>query len=386
MNLINRIFERIFPPVTKIPAGVYHYQAPPEADFPYRLHLRMDPEGSATLILNASTVLHLNQTAAEYAYHIIKLTPPETVAREISNRYPISAKKALADYEDFKERLDTMISTPDLDPETYLGLDRDQPYTSLTAPYRLECALTYRVSEENGKHLAPVERVRRELITEEWQTILQKAWDAGIPHVIFTGGEPTLRPDLADLIHFAEELGMVTGLLTDGLRLTEKDYLHSLLRNGLDHMMILLNPHDEQSWEAVKDSIAEDIFVTVHLTISHSNRDQIQKSFQKLAEIGVKTLSLTVDTPDLEEAMSGFRQSAAQLGLTLVWDLPVPFSSFNPVGLELGEAQENAQGAGKAWLYVEPDGDVLPAQGADRVLGNLLTDAWDQVWSAPQEG
>jgi len=38
-------------------------------------------------------------------------------------------------------------------------------------------------------------------------------------------------------------------------------------------------------------------------------------------------------------------------------------------------------GAGKAWLYVEPDGDVLPAQGmADQVLGNLLKDGWEKIY------
>jgi hypothetical protein len=37
-------------------------------------------------------------------------------------------------------------------------------------------------------------------------------------------------------------------------------------------------------------------------------------------------------------------------------------------------------GAGKAWMYVEPDGDVLPAQGeADKVLGNFLHDGWEQI-------
>ena len=38
-------------------------------------------------------------------------------------------------------------------------------------------------------------------------------------------------------------------------------------------------------------------------------------------------------------------------------------------------------GPGHAWLYVEPDGDVLPGQGHyQQVLGNLLTDAWESIW------
>lgn len=379
MNLIHRIVERFFPPVMKLPAGIYHYQAPPEAEFPYRLHLRIDQEGNGTLILNASTVLHLNLTAAEYAYHLIKRTPSDAVAEQISSRYRIPAKQALADFQEFNQRLETMITTPDLDPVAYLGLDREEPYSNVDAPYRLDCALTYRTDDEDSKRLAPVERVKRELITGEWKTIVQKAWEAGIPHVIFTGGEPTLRPDLPELIAFAEELGMVTGLLTDGLRLTEKDYLHGLLRSGLDHMMILLDPQEDQSWEAVRDAIAEDVFITVHLTITASNDAKLKKYLKKLAEMGVKNLSLSANSSKLKDALVENRKAVADFGLNLVWDLPVPYSSFNPVALELTETDHSA-GAGKAWLYVEPDGDVLPAQGEKTVLGNLLTDPWEKIW------
>jgi MoaA/NifB/PqqE/SkfB family radical SAM enzyme len=39
------------------------------------------------------------------------------------------------------------------------------------------------------------------------------------------------------------------------------------------------------------------------------------------------------------------------------------------------------EGGGRAWLYVEPDGDVLPTQGVDRVLGNVLRDSWADIWA-----
>ena len=75
------------------------------------------------------------------------------------------------------------------------------------------------------------------------------------------------------------------------------------------------------------------------------------------------------------------RQQAANLGLKLVWDLPVPYSACNPVSLELQrEESKTADGAGRAWLYVEPDGDVLPSQGVNKVLGNLLSDPFAKVW------
>jgi hypothetical protein len=36
-----------------------------------------------------------------------------------------------------------MIETPDLDPVSFLGIDRQEPYTDLVAPYRMDCAITY---------------------------------------------------------------------------------------------------------------------------------------------------------------------------------------------------------------------------------------------------
>jgi MoaA/NifB/PqqE/SkfB family radical SAM enzyme len=44
------------------------------------------------------------------------------------------------------------------------------------------------------------------------------------------------------------------------------------------------------------------------------------------------------------------------------------------------EASVAPDGAGRAWLYVEPDGDVLPSQGIDRLLGNILRDPWSEIW------
>jgi MoaA/NifB/PqqE/SkfB family radical SAM enzyme len=43
------------------------------------------------------------------------------------------------------------------------------------------------------------------------------------------------------------------------------------------------------------------------------------------------------------------------------------------------------QGAGRAWLYVEPDGDVLPAQGINKILGNLVSDSWEKIWLAAEK-
>ena len=251
-----------------LPAEAHTFQSGPDEP-PYRLHLRLMKDGSGILIVNAATVLHLNATAAEFAHHMIKGTSPEETARQVSRRYRISQAEAQKDYIDFRDRVQTLIHTPDLDPTTFLDFERVAPHSQeLTAPLRLDCALTYRLPAGADASLAPTKRVDRELTTGEWQTIMDKAWAVGIPHITFTGGEPTLREDLPALIAHAEKNGQVTGLLSDGLKLADKAYLHTLLQTGLDHLLFILDPDDQASWKALETVMPEDLYTTVHLTVT----------------------------------------------------------------------------------------------------------------------
>ncbi|MBC8507953.1 MAG: radical SAM protein [Anaerolineales bacterium] len=379
MTSIREAVRNLFVQKEPLPVGIFHYQAPPDADFPYRLHLRLEPDGGGLLIVNASTVLHLNQTAAEYAYHLVQNSPDDVAASQIATRYQVSKNQALEDFKDLKERLLTMIDIPDLDPITFFDFERDDPYAGeITAPYRLDCALTYRLPEGADPDAAPTKRVDHELSTEEWSTIIDKAWEIGIPHIVFTGGEPTLRNDLPDLIAHAEANGQVTGLLTDGLKLADNDYLNALLQTGLDHLMVLLHPEDESAWAALDNVLPQDLHTTVHLTLTQENAASASALLERLANMGVNALSLSESSPDLNEILQTTADLAAEFGLSLVWDVPVPYSTHNPIALETAE-DEPPQGAGRAWLYVEPDGDVLPTQGVNQVLGNLLQDDWDKI-------
>ena len=377
--LIKSLRDR-FQPVAALPTGVHHYQSKPASPSAFRLHLRLEADGSGILIVNASTILHLNQTAAEYAYQWVKDRTPEEAAKAIAARYRVNRKQALQDYQDFIQRVETMLNTPDLDPVTYLDFAREEPYSKeLSAPYRLDCALTYRLPEGENIHYAPIERVKNELSTEEWKTILSKAWEAGIPHAVFTGGEPALREDLPALIAHTQAIGQVCGLLSGSLRLASADYLKTILDSGLDHLMYLLQPDQEESWKALGNALASDLSTTAHLTLDRSMAARAGSILERLASMQVRWLSLSASDPAGAEALTTLRNRAAELGLSLQWDLPVPYSPANPISQEIGTP---SSGAGKAWLYVEPDGDVLPEQGVNRVLGNFLRDPWTKIWAA----
>jgi organic radical activating enzyme len=347
----------------------------------------LEKDGDGILIVNASTVLHLNETAAEYAYHLVNCTPEDQVAKTIASRYRINRSQAMQDYLEFKENIDTLVTTPDLDPVMFLNFERQEPYSGhIGAPYRLDCALTYRLPDGVDPDFAPTKRVTRELSTDEWKRILDKSWEIGIPHIIFTGGEPTLREDLVPLIEKAEDNGQVTGLLTDGFNLGNKEYLDSLLQTGLDHVLFILHPEIDQAWTALKSVLEEDIYTAVHLTITPLNVDEIHDLIHKLDEINVCALSLSATEESLDSDLESARELAAELEIDLVWDIPVPYSTHNPVAVEI-EADEIGvtEGSGLAWLYIEPDGDILPSQEINKVLGNVLSDTWEQIWSQHEE-
>lgn len=373
MNILNQLFTKVAP----LPVGTYHLQTQQDQK-PYRLHLRLQKDGSGLLILNAATVMQLNPTAAECAYHYIKGSTPQEAAKQLSARYRVDAKTALADFNSFVDRIETLISTPDLDPASFLDFERVQPH-SADATLRLDCALTYRLSDDTHAIYAPVKRVDRELTTDEWEQILDKAWQAGIPHIVFTGGEATLRDDLSQLIAYAEKNGQVCGLLTDGLKLADKEYLELLLQTGLDHVMLILQPDNPLSWKAIETIVPEDLFLTVHLTLNKENVNGAKEILEKVANLAVENISLSTSESDLLDEMLELQSVANSLRLNIRFDLPVPYSASHPVAIETVD-DEIPAGAGKTWMYVEPDGDVLPAQGeADKVLGNFLKDDWEDI-------
>ena len=385
MSNLFKSFRNLFEPIRPIAPGIYHFQAPPKDPRNYRLHLRVEPDGQGVMIVNAATILHLNQTAVEYGYYLVNNWPIDRIIDAIVSRYRVNRVQAQKDYQDFVDRIDILVSKPGLDPVTFLDFELQAPHSGeISAPYRLDCALTYRLPPEANPALAPTKRVSRELTTEEWITILDKAWQVGIPHIVFTGGEPTLREDLSQLITHAETNGQVSGLLTNGSSLIDQSYLNSLLLTGLDHVLIVWDYGRANNWEILENLAKVDLFTAVHLTLYEENQTQILPIIKRLAEMKINALSLSTLSTKLIPQLQKARDYTADLHLPLIWDLPVPYSRQNPITLELVDHQMT-QGAGRAWLYVEPDGDVLPAQGINKILGNLVSDSWEKIWLAAEK-
>src|SRR3546814_4307573 len=93
--------------------------------------------------------------------------------------------------------------------------------TGLGAPFAMLAELTHRCPLQCPYCSNPLEleRASNELTTEEWSRVIDEAAEMGMLQIHFSGGEPTVRRDLAALVKRASEVGLYSNLITSGVLL-----------------------------------------------------------------------------------------------------------------------------------------------------------------------
>tara|TARA_R100000458_G_scaffold54257_1_gene57181 strand:- start:2245 stop:3399 length:1155 start_codon:yes stop_codon:yes gene_type:complete len=114
-------------------------------------------------------------------------------------------------------------------------------------PLWLLAELTYRCPLQCPYCSNPLDFARShdELSTAEWIEVFRQAREMGAAQLGFSGGEPLVRQDLAELIAAARGLGYYTNLITSGIGLTEEK-IASFADAGLDHIQISFQAADEE--------------------------------------------------------------------------------------------------------------------------------------------
>ncbi len=388
------------------PTGVFHYRREDEHG-KARVHLRIDQDGRGVLLVNASRVYHLNPTAAVMAYLRLEGLTDEVAMKALRRWFRVDIREAQRDYQDFCEKLALMTSPEDHCAVCEMELEITAPFSARpSSPYRMDLAITYRCNNSCEHCYNERNRKVQELSTGQWKNVLDRLWSLGIPHVVFTGGEPTLRPDLPELIAHAEGNGQITGINTNGRRLKDPTYLKELVDAGLDHVQITLESHDPDihdrmvrfpgAWEettaGLRNALTTRLYVMTNTTMLSYNAPTLEQTLDFLADTGVPTVGLNAliysgrgrnvgtglddsKLPDLLELAHEVTELREQ---KLIWYTPTQYCHFDPVQLGLG-----VKGCTAA-LYnmcVEPDGSVLPCQSYYSRLGNLLLDPWDTIWN-----
>jgi radical SAM protein with 4Fe4S-binding SPASM domain len=200
--------------------------------------------------------------------------------------------------------------------------------------------------------------------------------------------------------------GQITGLLSNGRRLSDPRYLETLLRAGLDHVQITLESHidtvhdgmvaSKGAWKqtvaGIRNIVHSGLYVMTNTTLLQENSSAILETIDFIADLGVPTIGInaliyaghgkTVGTGLREEELGPLlekvRAKTDERGLRLIWYTPTQYCHFDPGQLELGV---KACTAAQYNMCIEPDGAVLPCQSFYEPLGNILMEPWDSIWN-----
>ncbi|MHA1975434.1 MAG: PqqD family peptide modification chaperone [Candidatus Hodarchaeales archaeon] len=375
-----------------------------------RLHLRKQGE-TGLLIINASRILQLNTTATFFVQRILEGTPNQEIVKEVKSQYDVTQNQASVDLNALKDMITSLSTTDDICPIHSLNVQESSiTDLALTAPLRMDLALTYRCNNTCSHcYNQPTSPNASELDTESWKAILKQLWEISIPHVTFTGGEPTLRHDLPELVEHAELIGIVTGLVTNGRNLKEGTLVNRLVEAGLDHFQVTLESANESihnnmvgndlAWketiEGIKNAVETPIYTLTNTTLTKLNVGTILETVELLNELEVEQFAcnsiiyagkgknvsdIALNEPDLLPVLEQIQERADDNGMDFIWYTPTRYCEIDPVNLGFGVKKCSASHLAMA---VEPNGTVIPCQSYYEGLGNILNDPWEKIWNHP---
>jgi pyrroloquinoline quinone biosynthesis protein E len=276
------------------------------------------------------------------------------------------------------------------------------------APVGLLAELTHRCPLQCSYCSNPLEleRVNMELSTEEWVSVMEQAGDMGILQVHLSGGEPTARKDLEDIISAASKAGLYTNLITAAVTL-DRARLEDLAKRGLDHLQISFQDVDAENAERIgaypgatqkKLDVARWVTelglpLTINAPIHRQNIHNVGRYIDLALELGAQRLEIahvqyygwaylnraaliptyeqTVQSIDLVE------RARERLKGVLTIDMVVPdYYAKRP--------KPCMGGWGKGFMNITPSGKVLPCHAAesiphlkfDNVKDRPLRDIW----------
>jgi len=398
MKPLNRI-KGLFAAVEKgglAPAGLHHFRRGDS-----RMHLRVDPDGNGVLVVDAASLIRLNPTGSDCAWMMLSGLGEKEASARLAKRYGLRAKKAHEDYTVFRDSLEAVIRGDNV------VLDVEETPDALpSAPFRADLALTYRCNAGCG-HCYKGDREAAEIDTGSWKTIINRLCDAGIPQVVFTGGESILREDLEELVNHAESLGLVTGLLTNGIGLADPARAESLRSAGLDYVQVTLESaesavHDGMvgvpgAWEktvaGIRNSVAAGFHTVTNTTLCLDNRNAVTGVPAFVAGLGAAAAAFNtvicsghtshgekgLSDAALEALLLELKDACRTAGIRMLWYSPTEYCRLDPEQLDLGARRCTAASMN---ICVEPDGSVLPCQSWFEPVGNMLCDSWDSIWNS----
>lgn len=249
-----------------------------------------------------------------------------------------------------------------------------------------------------------------ELSTEEWKKIIDICKENCIPQLTFTGGEPTLRKDLVELVKYSE--WFLTRLNTNGVLLTKK-LCKELYEASLDSVQVTLYSNDpeihnklvgtknfDKTVQGIKNAIEAGLNVSINTPLCSLNKDYV--STLKFAhELGItyasssglivtgnakkeESISTQLSEKEITKIMKDACKYAEKQEMELSFTSPgwIKDEELRKLKLDIPSC-----GACLSNMAISPDGNVVPCQswlGKGASLGNILDTKWKKIWNSKE--
>ncbi|MCB1507121.1 MAG: pyrroloquinoline quinone biosynthesis protein PqqE [Hyphomicrobiaceae bacterium] len=276
------------------------------------------------------------------------------------------------------------------------------------APVGLLAELTHRCPLQCPYCSNPLEleRVNTELSTEDWCRVMRQAGELGVLQVHLSGGEPTARKDLEEIVKAAVDAGLYTNLITAGVLLT-KERLQRLADIGLDHVQLSIQDVDAENADriaAYKGGAAKKhevagwvkelgLALTINAPLHRQNIASLPRIIDYAVEVGAGRLEIAhiqyyawalknraalmpTEEAFMETARIA-RDAKERLKGILVIDFVVPdyYAKF---------PKPCMGGWGRGIMNVTPSGRVLPCHAAESLPGLQFDNVKDrglrEIW------
>jgi pyrroloquinoline quinone biosynthesis protein E len=281
-------------------------------------------------------------------------------------------------------------------------------------PYALLAEITYRCPL-HCPYCSNPEALRRpqgggysggELSTVEWKRVIREAAALGVLQIGFSGGEPLVRRDLADLVHTAREANLYTNLITSGIGLDD-DRVRALRDAGLDSAQLSFQSDDtdladeiagarahQRKLGAAAEIRAAGIPLSLNFVIHRRNIDRLPQ----IIELAEKLEAERVELANVQFYGWAFLNRAALLptrgqvvrAREIAKAAKARLAGVIDIFYVLPDYYETRpkpclNGWGQRYLTVNPVGDVLPCPTASSAIPdlrfeNVRTRSLDWIW------
>ncbi len=247
-----------------------------------------------------------------------------------------------------------------------------------------------------------------ELNTAEGKALLDEIKKAGFKIMIFSGGEPFMRPDIFELVEYSKKLGLITVFGTNGTYITP-EVANKLKQLGVDGVGISLDSLDKEkhdhlrklkgAWDGavagMKNLRAAGVPFQIHTTLMDWNWNEAEAITDFAVNIGAKAHHFFFLVPtgrarnieeeslraeQYEEILTRIMKKQQEVDIEIK---PTCAPQFMRIAKQMGMNLRFGRGclAGTSYCIIGPKGKVQPCAYMEMEVGNVRETPFSEIWT-----